>query len=284
MSTNASNVSVGKPKTGGAAFIAAAGTTPPASAVSVLSSAFKDLGYISDEGVKNNGERSVNKIKAWGGDIVQTVQTEKTDSFTMTFIEALNDNVMKMVYGKNNVSGDLASGLTVLVNSTELDEWVLVIDMVLAGGTVLKRLVIPKAKVDSISEITYEDEDVIGYQCEITALPDTAGNTHYEYFKSSGASAIPDTTLSSLALGGLTLNPAFVPTTTSYTAATTDSTNTITAVATDTATPATVVIKNGSDTVESGGAATWTAGANAVTVTVTNGGYTKTYNINVTKS
>lgn len=282
MSTNAGNVSVGKPKTGGAAFIAAAGTTPPASAVSVLSSAFKDLGYISDEGVKNNGERSVNKIKAWGGDIVQTVQTEKTDSFTMTFIEALNDNVMKMVYGKNNVSGDLASGLTVLVNSTELDEWVLVIDMVLAGGTVLKRLVIPKAKVDSISEITYEDEDVIGYQCEITALPDTAGNTHYEYFKSSGASAIPDTTLSSLALGGLTLNPAFVPTTTSYTAATTDSTNTITAVAADST--ATVTIKNGSDTVESGSAATWTAGANAVTVTVTNGDYTKTYNINVTKS
>lgn len=282
MSTNASNVSVGKPKTGGAAFIAAAGTTPPASAVSVLSSAFKDLGYISDEGVKNNGERSVNKIKAWGGDIVQTVQTEKTDNFTMTFIEALNDNVMKMVYGKNNVSGDLASGLTVLVNSTELDEWVLVIDMVLAGGTVLKRLVIPKAKVDSISEITYEDEDVIGYQCEITALPDTAGNTHYEYFKSSGASAIPDTTLSSLALGGLTLNPSFVPTTTSYTAATTDSTNTITATATDG--DATVVIKNGSDTVESGSAATWTAGANAVTVTVSNGDYTKTYNINVTKS
>lgn len=282
MSTNAGNVSVGKPKRGGAAFIAAAGTTPPASAISVLSSAFKDLGYISDEGVKNNGERSVNKIKAWGGDIVQTVQTEKTDSFTMTFIEALNDNVMKMVYGKNNVSGDLASGLTVLVNSTELDEWVLVIDMVLAGGTVLKRLVIPKAKVDSVSEITYEDEDVIGYQCEITALPDTAGNTHYEYFKSSGASAIPDTTLSSLALGGLTLNPAFVPTTTSYTAETTDSTNTITAVAADST--ASVTIKNGSDTVESGSAATWAAGANAVTVNVTNGDYTKTYNINVTKS
>lgn len=282
MSTNAGNVSVGKPKPGGAAFIAAAGTTPPASAISVLSSAFKDLGYISDEGVKNNGERSVNKIKAWGGDIVQTVQTEKTDSFTMTFIEALNDNVMKMVYGKNNVSGDLASGLTVLVNSTELDEWVLVIDMVLAGGTVLKRLVIPKAKVDSVSEITYEDEDVIGYQCEITALPDTAGNTHYEYFKSSGASAIPDTSLSSLTFGGLSLNPAFVPTTTSYTAATTDSTNTITATAADST--ATVTIKNGSDTVESGSAATWTAGANAVIVTVTNGDYTKTYNINVTKS
>lgn len=282
MSNNVNNVSVGKPKIGGAAFAAPAGTAAPVNAVSELSQAYKGLGYISDEGVKNNGERSVNKIKAWGGDIVATVQTEKTDSFTMTFIESLNDNVMKMVYGKNNVSGDLSSGLTVLVNSTELDEWVLVIDMVLAAGTVAKRLVIPKAKVDSISEITYEDEDVIGYQCEITALPDSAGNTHYEYFKSVGASAIPDTTLASLALGGLSLTPDFNPTVTSYTAATADSTNTITAAATDNS--ATVVIKNGSDTVTSGSAATWTAGANSVTVTVTNGGYTKTYNINVTKS
>lgn len=283
MSTNVNNVSVGKPKVGGAAFAAPAGTTAPTNATAALSSAFKDMGYISDDGVKNNGSRSVNKIKAWGGDIVKNVQTEKTDSFTITFIESLNSDVMKFVYGSGNVSGDLASGLTVLVNSTELDEWVLVIDMVLSFN-VVKRMVIPKAKVDSVAEITYEDKNVIGYQCEISALPDSAGNTHYEYFKTTGASAIPDTSLASLVLGGLALTPEFNPTVTSYTAATTDSTNTITATAADTTTPATVVIKNGSTTVTSGNAATWTAGANAVTVTVTNGGYTKTYNINVTKS
>ena len=282
MSNNAANVSVGKPKPGGSAFIAAAGTTPPTNAVSSLSEDFKGLGYISDDGVKNNGERSVNKIKAWGGDIVTTVQTEKTDSFTVTFIESLNGNVLKMVYGKDNVSGSLAEGLTVLANSSELDEWVMVIDMVLAGGTVVKRLVIPKAKVDSVSEITYEDENVIGYQCEITALPDASGNTHYEYFKSTGGSTVPDTTLLALTIGGVALTPAFLPTITSYTAATTDSTNTITATASDNS--ASVVIKNGADTVTSGSAATWTSGANAVTVTVTKGGYTKTYNINVTKS
>ena len=279
--TNVNNVSVGKPKVGGAAFVAPAGTAAPTSAVSELSGAYDDLGYISNDGVKNNGSRTVNKIKAWGGDIVKNVQTEKTDSFTITFIESLNSSVMKLVYGKNNVSGDLASGLTVLVNSTELDEWVIVIDMILSFN-VVKRLVLPKAKVDSVSEITYEDENVIGYQCEITALPDGAGNTHYEYFKTTGSSGIPDTSLSSLTFGGLSLTPPFNPTVTSYTAATTDSTNTITATATDNT--ATVTIKNGSDTVESGSAATWTAGANSVTVTVTNGGYTKTYNINVTKS
>lgn len=282
MSTNAGNVSVGKPKVGGAVHAAPAGTTAPTSAVAALSDAFKDLGYISDEGVKNNGERSTNKIKAWGGDIVASIQTEKTDSFTMTFIESMNSNVMKLAYGSSNVSGDLDSGLSVLVNSTELEEWVIVVDMVL-NGSVAKRIVIPKGKVDSISEITYEDEEVIGYQCEITALPDSAGNTHYEYFKTTGASSMPDTSLASLAIGGVELTPSFNPTVTSYTASTTAASNTVTATAQD-SDHATVVIKNGSTTVTSGEPAEWSAGANAVTVTVTNGGYTKTYNVNVTKS
>ena len=282
MSTNVNTVSTGKPQVGGAVHAAPAGTAAPTSAVAALSDVYKDLGYISDDGVKNNGSRSVNKIKAWGGDIVGSIQTEKTDSFTMTFIESMNAHVMKLAYGSGNVSGDLNSGLTVLVNSTELDEWVLVIDMVLKGG-IAKRIVIPKAKVDSISEITYEDDDIIGYQCEITALPDSAGNTHYEYFKSTGQSSIPDTSLSSLTLGGLALTPEFNPTVTSYTAATTASSNTVTATAADSE-DATVVIKNGSTTVTSGSAAEWSAGSNALTVTVTNGGYTKTYNVNVTKS
>lgn len=187
MSTNVNNVSVGKPKIGGAVHAAPAGTAAPTTAIEELGQSFADLGYISDEGVKNNGSRSTNKIKAWGGDIVASVQTEKTDSFTMTFIESMNEHVMKLAYGSANVTGTLAEGLTVLVNSSKLDEWVIVVDMVLKGG-VAKRIVIPKGQVDSISEITYEDENVIGYQCEITALPDSAGNTHYEYFKSADVS------------------------------------------------------------------------------------------------
>ena len=283
MSNNANNVSVGKPKPGGSAFIAAAGTTPPVNAVSELSEDFKGLGYISDDGVKNNGERSVNKIKAWGGDVVASVQTEKTDTFTVTFIESLNDNVMKMVYGKDNVSGSLAEGMTVLANSSELDEWVMVIDMVLAGGTVVKRLVIPKAKVDSVSEITYEDENVIGYKCKITALPDASGNTHYEYFKSAESTGIPDTTLSSLVIEGVTLTPAFLPTITSYRASTSATSNAITVTASDES--ATIAIKaNDADTIENGQSYQWHAGANSVVINVSKGGYRKTYNVTVTKT
>lgn len=92
---------------------------------------------------------------------------------------------------------------------------------------------------------------------------------------------LPDDTLSSLVLTGLTLSPTFDSETTNYTAETTDESNVITAVATDP--EATIVIKNGETPVENGAAITWENGANTVTVAVTNG-TTKTYTVTVTKS
>lgn len=91
-----------------------------------------------------------------------------------------------------------------------------------------------------------------------------------------------DCALETLKIGGKTLTPAFDGSTVTYTCATTDATNTITAIARDG--DATVAIKNGSTAVTSGSAATWDSGANTVTVTVTNGDYSKTYTITVTKS
>lgn len=88
--------------------------------------------------------------------------------------------------------------------------------------------------------------------------------------------------LKTLKIGSLSLTPTFDPDVVEYAVATTDSTNTITAAAEDST--ATVVIKNGSTVVTSGSAATWAAGENTVTVTVTDGGKSKVYTVVVTKS
>ena len=91
-----------------------------------------------------------------------------------------------------------------------------------------------------------------------------------------------DTTLDSLEIGSLTLSPAFDPATITYTAATTNATNTIRAVATDN--NATIEIKNGETVVANGAAATWASGDNTLTVKVTVGSTSKTYTVTVTKS
>ena len=90
-----------------------------------------------------------------------------------------------------------------------------------------------------------------------------------------------DATLSSLTIGALALTPEFDPDVVSYTAVTTNATNTITA--TPAAEGAAAVITVNGETVASGSAATWETGENDVEVVVTNGTATKTYTVTVTK-
>lgn len=184
-----SNVTAAKPKVGGGIYSAPLGTAVPTDATTALNQAFKNLGYVSENGVTNSDERSTDDIKAWGGDTVNTVQTEKKDTFTYTLIEALNVDVLKEVYGDSNVSGELATGITIKSNSTQLSPHSIVIETVLTDNA-LKRIVLPNAKVTEVGEITYGDSDNVGYETTVTCYPDAQGNTHYEYIIRNGAEVV----------------------------------------------------------------------------------------------
>lgn len=177
---NASNVSAGKPKTTGAIYVAPKGTTLPTDATSDLNIAFKGLGYISDAGVVNGTGMQVQKVKAWGGATVLIIQTSKDDTYKFTLIEVKNVEVLKFVYGANNVSGTLESGLAVAVNDKETPEVAIVIDKILSDNTAM-RTVIPAAKISAVDDITYADNAAVGFGTTVDCVPDTDGNTHYDY-------------------------------------------------------------------------------------------------------
>lgn len=178
------NVTAGKPKIGGAVYRAPADTTAPTDSTTALAAAFKELGYVSEDGVNNARELNREVIKAWGGDDVLVTKNGTNDTFTFTLIEALNEDVLKTVYGSASITGTLSDGIAVGVGNEEPEEGVWVIDMILRGGAA-KRLVIPRGVITEIGEITYADEEAVGYEITLQCLADSTGKTHYEYIKAA---------------------------------------------------------------------------------------------------
>lgn len=181
---NAAYVSTGKPKTSGWLHMAPVGTALPTSCTESLNAAFVDLGYISEDGVTNSSEISADTIKAWGGDTVITYQESKDDGFKWKLIESMNADVLKLVYGDSNVTGTLATGLAIKATADDLDAHAFVIDMVLKGGY-LKRITIPEAKVVSVSDVVYKDNEAVGYETELKCTADSTGGYHYEYISAA---------------------------------------------------------------------------------------------------
>ena len=185
--SNAVNVSAGKPKTGGAIFCAPVGTPLPTSTSEALDAAFKNLGYCSDSGLVNSTSIETTKIKAWGGETVLIINTSKEDTFKYTLIEIKNVDVLKHVYGSDNVSGTLETGITIKANNKDVPEQSVVIDMILRDNTA-KRIVIPDGAITSRDEITYNDSDAVAFGITISAYPDSNASTHKEYLEGETAS------------------------------------------------------------------------------------------------
>lgn len=182
--TTASNVSAGKPKVGGAIYTAPVGTPLPTSASEALNSAFEGLGYVNEDGLTNSTNLEVEKIKAWGGDTVLVIQKSKEDTFKYVLIEVKNKTVLGYVYGEDNVTGTLETGIVVKVNNSDVPERSIVIDMILRDNC-LKRIVIPSCKISEVGDIVYSDGEAVGYDTTVDCTPDSEGNTHYEYIEKS---------------------------------------------------------------------------------------------------
>lgn len=180
------NVTAGKPNIGGSLYRAPLETDLPTTATESLDAAFVELGYASEDGVTNTNTPETETIRAWGGDVVLTVQSSKDDTFKVKLIEVLNEDVLAAVYGSGNVTGTIETGVTVNVNADEAEEASWVIDMIMRDG-VAKRIVIPDAKITEIGDIVYSDNEAVGYEITLTAMPDEDGNNHYEYLQQTAS-------------------------------------------------------------------------------------------------
>lgn len=184
MPNTAANVVAGTPLATGGVLIAPVGTAAPTTAVVALNVAFIAAGYIGEDGLTETNERSTDAIRAWGGDTVKVVQTEHNVSYQFTFLETLNADVLKAVYGDTNVTTTAATASTgtlhkVNVNATALPHKAFVFEV--KDGLARIRIHVPDGQITEVGEITYSNSEVVGYQVTVTAFADSSGNKAYKY-------------------------------------------------------------------------------------------------------
>ncbi|MET7741980.1 hypothetical protein [Streptomyces sp. NPDC005385] len=173
---NSNNVLTGKPLATGGVLVAPLASTAPTDAKTALNAAFKGVGYIGEDGLTETADRSTDKVKAWGGDVVKVVQTDYAVTYTFTVIETLNVEALKLVYGASNVTTTAATSTTgtlqsVKLNSDTLPRQSFVFEV--KDGDARIRIYVPNGQVTEIGEVTYSDEDVIATEVTVEAYRDS---------------------------------------------------------------------------------------------------------------
>ncbi|MGC4964242.1 hypothetical protein [Gordonia sp. DT101] len=164
-----------QPRVGGALRNAPVGTTAPTDASTALDAAFKDLGYISEDGFTEAIERSADKKRALGGSVIRTVQTEYGATVSFVFMESLKLDVLKRVYGESNVTVEAATGeITVRKNKKPLpiESWVIDLE----DGDVLDRSYIARGQITEIGETVKTHGDLAVFEVTLEALEDEDGD------------------------------------------------------------------------------------------------------------
>ena len=193
MANSAANIVAGKPLAAGGVYLGPLGTAAPTNSNTALNAAFKSAGYIGEDGLTEGTERSTEKVRAWGGDTVKVLQTDFAVTYTFTFLETLNTDVLNAVYGDENVTPTAATVSTgtlhaVKVNGDTLPKQSFVFEV--KDGDARIRIYVPEGQITSVGEVTYNDSSVIGYSVTVEAYRNaTAGANAVKYMDNGVFSA-----------------------------------------------------------------------------------------------
>lgn len=161
------------------------GSPVPTTAIAAINAAIKPLGYVSEDGLEAQGERTVSAIKDWNADIIAQLQTEHSVRFALTLYGAWDEDVLTEVFGAENLTvtpATVSSGKLITVKETgsQLPNRVWVFDM--KTGTRKLRIVLPNAKVSQVAERSFVAGELAGFQVTVEAFKDDTGVKAYRYY------------------------------------------------------------------------------------------------------
>lgn len=187
MPSNAKNVYAAEPLATGSLIVFPLGTEPPAErddpdgCTAELPESGIDLGHIGEDGFTETSERNIDLKRNFGGRVVKVLQTEYTHSFKFTFLESLNGNVLKVVYGPENVTisppdGTHGGRCAIRKNARKRKRLTWCIDTTDSELSALYRNWIQEGQITSISDVVIVHSDTIMYEVELQAFEDEVGD------------------------------------------------------------------------------------------------------------
>jgi hypothetical protein len=175
MSLDAGNVNVAVT---GAVYVAPVGTTGPADADTALAATWKNVGYISEDGVTEGNNTESDEITAWqNSDVVRKTITKSETTYQFTMIET-NSTSLSLFYGKTIA----AAAESHVIGGSANAKVAIVIDVI--DGTQVIRRHIPSAEVTERGEVKFAASEALGYDVTVTAYPDaTIGGSAEVFYK-----------------------------------------------------------------------------------------------------
>lgn len=177
----ADNINNASAMTGGALYVAPKGTTVPTDATTALANAYKALGYTAKDGFKMKIDRETVSWDTWESDDTVEIDTKHTVTTTVTPMETFAEDVAKLMFGSSNVVVASGAVTKITVDGDSLDECVLVVEMRLRNGKKC-RVVLPRWKITSQGELTFNRQDPITSELQGKGLPDSSGGKAYIHF------------------------------------------------------------------------------------------------------
>lgn len=169
--------------------VAPIGTVTPTDPTSVLNAAFKELGYVTEDGLKLSHDASDDKIKVWGGVTIRTIRSDYSATITGTLVSTLDVDVLKNVFGDSLVTQK--SGFIAIKHAADIaPEKVYIIETKDASNGGRKRYVIPKGQITVSGDVNLSHKEITGFEVTIEALADKDGVCYYEFVETTPASPI----------------------------------------------------------------------------------------------
>ncbi len=178
-------IEVARSAVAGKLFWAVAGTAIPTNATTALDAAFKNLGYINEDGVQTSREVGVDPVKNDNGLKLLDIQNDFSKGYTATLYQVLNEDVNNMIYGDANTlvtAPGVSTGTLLAVQDSGLISTPgrLVIEWN-NGGLGKGRRVVPIAQVTAVEEGALAGTAVRTIQITWSASPDSSGFYDYTY-------------------------------------------------------------------------------------------------------